>query len=1076
MKNKIVNNNLVVLFIVLCTLYLSFNSAFALIENPTAYINEEVTYYYNTDGSVSYFIPPVGNVEVEVSNTHDVLQYLKLNLSNAELAYTNILSNTAYASVAASTSIGAKTRMLLNTDNGPKDVSYKITNSNIVPVIGLTFNYQNVDGGSDLSAGKTNTLRFNIFIDSTKDLNDVTLYFKIPININGSNDAANLYSPSVADGTITVYDSDGDKIDDSLVWRGNLTVAGLNLYVYADTTPGINFDDASYSLDLMCTSCVYAINYGPTFTGLSFSNLFSRGPINNGIYIMFQNETYVRGFMKNIARGLNYAVDGWKLYNISNFDTPIISDSTPFILYPNDMYNTDFYKVTNASEKYFTVAFDWGIIWNPSVYTGTTRSFIDLPTIYEGDISLGKSSTHSLSDNNVSVVVAGTYVGNENLEIRSVSINSIIPHQSEGGIVHVWDVIDWSDIVVYHINSSGNKTQIVVTEDMVVLQIPNATDDGFMYLNIDNISQKTGYYLTLNNDIQITYNLSTTPLDTQNIFSFNTTVIAKTLSGTPILRTIVENVTLYGEGIVSEPPSGGGSPGGAGGSPPPPERVIELVKAAVKLNLIDSNTADISGTYKLIDPEDIGINDMVILLDIPEDALIFNPQSIEIMRYDSKLGYWVDFDDKNIILEKDYAYVSGKVFFQININNYGVKGSGPILKDDDLLKISYVLTLPYGSYDLVLRAQIPVTTTSTQSGLKETDIHIPIRITNDVGLAESLIITESQFEVENIYVGISPVWTKTIEVHNPNAYSMSHTFDIEILPDFLNVNLTTAGTPIINSIKNVDGNLTVGWKETFKQNETKTYILNITTAPVIRTLENYTVLEATEENVRMLATVRLTNPSGTDYGNVTFLYIGDLDIIDVSDSDGNTLDFIVTDEATTIIVPLIKNNSSEYILIKYYDYSDVLVVSLDKLVYTPGDTKYNILYVPSRDEKTISISVEVLGSASSKAFTTTYADVIILENISRHNEVNIFDTLKFSPLSSGVHTIFVQVYSKDRLIGEDSETFTVSVDYDKNSYSINSYTLSILVILIMSLILLRIYKKRGFNDSLNALKRRLDTV
>ncbi len=1075
MQNKIVGNTTLILLIMMFTLCLASGSASALISNPAAYINEEVTYYYHTNGTVSYYLAPVGYVEVEVSNTKDVLQYLKLNLSNAEIASTNILSNTAYASVAASPNIGDKTKILLNTDNSPKDISYEITDADVVPVIGLTFEYQNVDGGFDLSAGKTNTLLYRLFIESTKDLDDVTLSFKVPVNIYGSNDAAHLYNPSVSDGIIAVFDSDSDGTDDSLSWQGDLTAAGLNIYVYADTTPGINFDESSYSLDLMCASCVAAIDYGPTFTGLSFSDLFSRGPINNGIYILFKDDTYVRGFMKNIADGLNYAVDGWRLYNISDFDTPILADSTPFILYPGDMYNTGFYQISNASEKYFTVAFDWSVIWDPSAYAGTTQSFIDLPIIYEADISLDKSSTHSLSDDDVSVVVAGTYVGSEYLEIVSISLNSTIPHRSEGGVSHVWDVLDWSDVVAYHINSSGDKESIDVTAGMVVVQRPTATVDGFVYLNIDNLSEKTGHYLKLNNDIQMIYNVSTTALDTQNLFSFTTTVVAKTLSGTPVVKTIVENVTLYGDGIVSETPPAGDS-GSSGGTPPPSEPVMELVKDAMELNLLDSNTADISGTYKLIDSGDIGLDSMAIMLDIPENALIFNPQSIVIMRYDSRLGYWITVDDKNIILSEDYSYISDKAFFMININNYGVAGSGPILRDNDLLKISYVMTLPYGSYDLMLRAQIPTKSTSSQSGLKETDIHIPLRIINDVGLAESLRIDESQFAVDGIYVGISPVWTKTIEVHNPNSYSMSHIFDIPLLSDFLDVDLVENGNPVISSIKNVDGNLSVGWKETFKQNETKTYILNVTTAPVIRVLENYTVLDATEANVRMLATVILKNPSGVDYENVTFLYTGGLDIIDVRDSAGTILDFAVADDETTIMVPSIKKNSSKYLAIIYDAQSDILEVSLDALAYVQDDTGYTILYVPSQDEKTISMSVEVLGPASSDAFTTIYADVIMLENITSHNEVNIFDILKFSPLSSGVHTIFVRAYSKNRLIGEDSETFVVEIDSLENIYQLSPFTLAIIVVLMISAVLMRVYKKKELNDGLNNLKKRLDTI
>ncbi|NOQ56129.1 MAG: hypothetical protein GQ477_04990 [Nanohaloarchaea archaeon] len=1042
-----------------------------------ASIYEDVTYYYYTDGSVSYNTTPTGSIEVEVPNTEDVLQYLRLNLSNAEIVNTNLIARTAYAPVAASPTIGDATRLLLNTDNSPKDIGYLITEPSVVPVIGLVFNYMNVKGGSDLSAGDTDTFLYQLSITATKDLEEVYLSFNVPLDNYGSNDAAHLYNPSVSGGYISVFDSDVDGIDESLVWYGDIdsgATAGIDIYVYADMSPGINFDEAMYSLDLFCTSCVEAIDYGPTFTGLSFSDLFSRGPINNGIYMVFGDNTSARGFIKNIAEGLSYTVDGWRLYNISNFDSPLVESSDDFILSPGEIYNTGWHLITNASEKYFTVAFDWGVVWGPSVYQGITRSFIDLPELYVADISLGKSSIHKISDEDVSVDITSTYLGHEALEIASISINTSIPYKSDGGVVHTWDQLNKSDIFVYHINSTGNRTLLDITPEMLVVQMPMATEDGFVYLNIDDLSVVAGNYLKLNNDISMVYAMSTSPIKSQNIFSFNTAVVAKTLSGTPISLDLVETVTLYGEEEVISGDSGGSS--GSGSMPSIQAPVFELVKDNAASNFIDSNTVEISGTYMLISDDSVDLDNMTVILDIPESAILFDYLSVDLLKYDSKLGSWVSMGDQNILVSELYSAELNRMVYSININNYGVFGSGPILKDNDLLKLSYTLTLPYGTYNLLLRALIPATDTIVVGDMKVTDIHIPLRIINDVGSFESLEIKESEYGAENILVGIPPVWTKTIEVYNPNTYTVSNIFDIELLSDFLNIDLTEDdGVPVIYSINSED-DFTVDWKGTFKGNESKTYILNIITAPVIRTQESLIVLDSDGDTLQMLADITLKNPSGADYKNVTFIYPEGLDVVNITDSYGTLLEYSIVDSGTIIQIPLIKNDSSISINIIYDAYSDVLVINLDNLTYTKGKTNYTVLYVPSRDERQVQLSLEVLGPSSSKDLDTFYAEVILLENVSVHKEVNIFDTLNFNPSASGVYTILVRAYSKDRIIGSDYETFNVEVGPIKTMYMVGIYLVGSLIFLLISLMLVRLYRKKEFNDNLVDLKKKLNKI
>ncbi len=103
---------------------------------PVAYLAEKVSATHLQNGSLYAPVSKTGYIEVDASNNRDVLQYLRINLSNSN--GTNLQSLAAYRDVAASPTEGQKTRMYVDTAEDAQDLRYKIYDTeNNTPVVSL---------------------------------------------------------------------------------------------------------------------------------------------------------------------------------------------------------------------------------------------------------------------------------------------------------------------------------------------------------------------------------------------------------------------------------------------------------------------------------------------------------------------------------------------------------------------------------------------------------------------------------------------------------------------------------------------------------------------------------------------------------------------------------------------------------------------------------------------------------------------------------------------------------------------------------------------------------------------------
>ena len=514
---------------------------------PVSYINENVEAVYFWNGTLDGNISRTGSVEVSVGNTQDVMQYLLLELSGT--SGTNLQNTTAYNDVAASPNPGDRTRMYVNTTKDMKDLSYEITNSSLAPVIGICMDYRNSAGGRDIYAGGTNVFLFNLTLNTTKNVSNVSLVFQAARDTMGVNDSMGFFSPSADSGHVQTVDTDSDGIYDRILWNGDLSEGtDVVLSFRGSTLPGSSFDESYMYVDLDSEETVASSSAsGQTFTGISFVDRFSRGPVRQGIEMAESDYWYVRGFIRNMANGLDYVVHGWELYKIGE-SYPVANSSDAVYLEPEETMYTDWVNTAQEEKAYYSSAFDWEVTWGGSGYSSTTQSSMHMPTLYEIDAWADKTAvldSNGQGGRTVSITDTIRHLGYSGLLVDRVEIDSAVPHLSQSGTRTSWSV---SNVTVYYSNTSGlfDVTDIV----NITTRGSDPDEDGFVRVNASGLVAALGG-LKQNEDIILAYQISSSAHRSNQVYAFLLSGTITTSSGTPVTRTADVNLTIPGVPAVS---------------------------------------------------------------------------------------------------------------------------------------------------------------------------------------------------------------------------------------------------------------------------------------------------------------------------------------------------------------------------------------------------------------------------------------------------------------------------------------------------------------------------------------------
>ncbi len=1019
---------------------------------PSSHITEEVEASFYPNGSLISEISTIGYVEVDTGNTQDVLQYIRIELSETE--NTNLVSTTCFRNVASSPNPGDRTRMFVNTSHSSADFSYSITNESILRIIYLSLNYSNSAGGWDLLPDSENTLNFNLIMNSSTDIEDMVFYLRVATNTLGSNDSIVLSNPTASKGYVTVVDSDSDGQYDTLIWGGDLWKWELvNITFEGRTRADVNFDYNDLSVDIGTgRETSISKNFTSIFTNLDFSDRFSRGSVRQGLEMLMKKLPIVRGYIRNLANFLNYSVHSWAIYRIGELDDPLLNSTNEITIAPGESFYTDWYESSGPGKEYYAIAFDWEVVWNESAttYSSSTKNTLDLPELYVMDIypygDIITITSNTLSGRTVSVQESFKHIGYESLESDNMTAVLVPASGLE---------ISISSIRVFYSNESIGGEAYEITDYADI-----SSTNGNVTINITNLTGIIGHPLGKNEDIIIIHDESGSSSEETRIYTFITYFTTFTLSGTPVTKIFEKEKEIPGVVPIVPPPAVGVGP------PAIIVRFADLSKEKAEIRLIDNNTAEIYASVRVYDTGTKGIKYINGTIFIPENSEIIM-SSISLRIYDDSKKQWQE-------LERDADFI---------INDEGVKGIGDkeyrvfsITKkqgtfdfyNNDSIELLYRVRLHFGTHELITR--FSGYDTYKNRYIFE-DIFLPIRVYEKITL-EELMITERDFEQLKAFVGKPVTWIKRIDVYNPTPSSREKTFEIEVYPDVLNAYLVVNNTETTVELKK-NAKSYVIWTDSFRPQERKTYYARITTPPIVDVGEKLDVLEMKENITTFILNITLQNLAAENYTNISFeLPLAVEKIRSINDENG-PLNY--TDSGTGGIyveIPWMSGNSEKHIVVIYSERPPILVIKPDKKTYTSLDSLVNLttIIIPRDVMESMNLEIEVI--SPKPRMKTVYINIISLGKLTPEKATKLYDDFRLAFYPPGDYIARARLKRNFWIVLSDDEVFNV-IGVAPKFYIIDISWVLIAVVAFILFLVLRRYRGVPFKEDLRMLRRRI---
>lgn len=1027
-------------------------------DNPIPYLIEEAGQEFYTNGTAKTPLTAEGRLEISIPNTPDVLQYIRINLSSDYIGKTNIQSAETFADVAASPLPADRSPMYLDTTGG-YDIRYNITDHNVIPQISLKLTYKNIEGGKDIHPGSPNTLLFNLTITSDKTPTNPTytdLYFKIKDNAYAQ-DSMVLGTPSATSSILLQsLDTDSDTYTDTIYWRGDLT-ANTPVYITfpGTTQANINYDRADQYVDIDeidATKSVYIKT--SSFTGITITSRFSRGPIRQGLHMLFKDRVWLRGTITNKAEGITYSLTDWALYNITDPAIPLTSGVVPAPqqLAPGETYETPWLITPNFTEKYFISEFNWRVRWAPSSYLSTATTTLDLPTLYQADgvaqktISLVQPTPTRI----LNIEDSAKHMGHSSLYFNTTTITSTVPAGYTIG-----------NIDVYYSNITLGGIEYSITSNVTI-----NTTGNVLKITIEDISKILGKQLGLNEDLIIRYQATGPTTAADYTFISDNTFILNTTTGTPLTLTSSSSVLLPG----IEPPTSS-SGGGAGGVFITGFASIEKLESLI-VQKEQPDTAEVKATFQIIDSGNKGIGDIYAKIMLQKDSIL-DEDSIIVSTYNPLNKKWTTYSAKDLIIKKDPSIINNTIRYSVKITSKKWDEESSVLKlnNNEIYSITYSAKLPLGSNELTTRL-LGFNYYADKQISKDIDTYI--RIIHDEDYISELEIRESEFQPQQIIVGKPPRWLKTIDVYNPNTVSVTHEFMTGLFPEVISSHISTENRELDHNLESRN-TLYATFKDTLAHDQKKTYLIDITTPPILITDEKYSIDRYDGTKLIFTTNLTLQNPSSIDYENIILIYpIGKESIINVLEN-GTDLGFASdTQDHIKIYIPRIKNKSITTISIYYILDPPVLTVAVDKPFYNAGEkVNLSVVFIPHKNMSSSFIQIEVLENA--KDPETIYAEIEQINNLEERTPYTL--SREFTTPAGKRSEYIVHAAATLSPLGQITDTTTFHLESSLTLIKKVSFRMIFLIALMILIVLIkRIYKRKEFVDEIRSLKKEIEKL
>ena len=303
------------------------------------------------------------------------------------------------------------------------------------------------------------------------------------------------------------------------------------------------------------------------------------------------------------------------------------------------------------------------------------------------------------------------------------------------------------------------------------------------------------------------------------------------------------------------------------------------------------------------------------------------------------------------------------------------------LYNDDRLFIDYSTSIPFGTNYILTRV---FGYNYYEDKIIFEDVYTPVR---REGRLEALEFTEEEWKTGAVEVGRPVKWFKRFRITNPNNVSVEEVFSTDVFPDVMTASLIVYedGERCPLALKR-DEHVYVNWIARLGGAETKTYVIEVATPPVMKVDENLDVLESGKILVKFMNNITLKNFAMHIYKNISFRYPVSLEkIISIGDS-GLTAE--EEENGTVIIVPELPPNGTVEISIVYKQKPPVLITVMDSLRYGCHDSaNISIFIIPEEDEASAYLETEILGPDS--RMKTAWIDLSYIGDMERFKEAGM---------------------------------------------------------------------------------------
>jgi len=1033
---------------------------------PMSYVTESVQASYYPNGS-QHALSSKGYVEVSVGNTQDVMQYLILNLSKTD--DTSLQSRAALRGAAASPNSPVdRTRLFLNTTDRPDDIEYDV-NASIVPIIYMEMDYRNVAGGRDLYSGGMNNLTIDINFNSTADLNGLELVFQAATDTNPANyDSMDIYFANATAGSVQISSADGDVFRDHVNWTGNIVKDTMyNIHIESSTIPGYNFDEF-YLYVPMGGQCIANRSQPNTFTGITFSDRFSRGPVREGMEMSegIGGGWDVRGIIRNIASGLEYVVHGWEIYEIGN-STPLASSSSGSLLNSSEILYTSIY---NSNKTYFAASFDWEVVWGSSSYNGETIGSIVMPTLYEINTSIDKSVTvQSNSGSGTSLYVRDMvqHLGHSSIGVNNVSVRSTIPSASSDSTQRSWSV---SNITVYYANNTGWHD--VTSGASITFAGSSPGSDGYVNVDIGNVTALVGRGLGQNEKIYVTYTLSSSAFGSSYYYSFGTASTMVTESGTPITKSYMPSpYTVPGTAPTPVvPPAEEGA--GAGAGPPaelPPAYFIDIVKEFADLVFVTPFLVEADTSFVIMDTGTKGVKDVSLSVLVPYDGnLETDRMGLSIYRKATGETEGLVMGSDYMVTDKGLVGTGDEQYREYLITRMPAEGEiyagGWSLASGDRIMLGYRAKVPFGTHYMLTRV----------SGY---DYYRDMTVVEDAYMMfrrelelKRLEVSEGEFRQEKAVIDRPVTWVKRITVSNPNSLETDDIIESGIFPDTISAYLVTDDGSKETLELESNKETYVSWRASLSANGTRTYFLNVVTPPVLETDRVADILDSNKTLARIMINSTLENFAAENYTDLSFFFEGrNLEVISVEGGE-----YLLHNDSLEVTFPSIRAGEKRSIIIVYKEIPPILILLLDKAKYQRGqDVEGTMIFVPGESSGGGYLEYEVSGP--DRKPEAVYLDIISTPGLSAGNETRVIRKMVTWNKYSGKYTAYAKYRKEFATILFAEEEFEIEPP-ELEVIPINPLVLVGIALAAVAYLVVRIYRGKTYKEEVGKLRKEIEKL